>query len=96
MLLTEGADKHELHLCANNREVKSFSLSNYIPNLNKKLVNNAGACYYYVGYLAGDYLDEAVNTERSDFVFYDMTDHYSMIPRKQILLSLQSHLSVLI
>ena len=71
MLLTEGADKHELHLCANNREVKSFSLSNYIPNLNKKLVNNAGACYYYVGYLAGDYLDEAVNTERSDFVFYD-------------------------
>ncbi len=71
MLLTEGADKHELHLCANNREVKSFSLSNYISNLNKKLVNNEGIYYYYVGYLAGEYLDEAVNTERSDFVFSD-------------------------
>ena len=26
MLLAEGADKHELHLCANNREVKSVPL----------------------------------------------------------------------
>lgn len=70
MLLTEGADKHELHLCANNREVKSYALSNYIPDMKKKLVNGEDA-YYYVGYLAGDYLDEAVNTERSDFDFSD-------------------------
>lgn len=27
MLLSEGTDKHELHLCANNREVKSYALS---------------------------------------------------------------------
>lgn len=70
MLLTEGADKHELHLCANNREVKSYALSNYIPDMKKKLVNGEEA-YYYVGYLAGDYLDGAVNTERSDFDFSD-------------------------
>lgn len=70
MLLTEGADKHELHLCANNREVKSYAFSNYIPDMKKKLVNGEDA-YYYVGYLAGDYLDEAVNTERSDFDFSD-------------------------
>lgn len=70
MLLIEGADKHELHLCANNREVKSYALSNYIPDMKKKLVNGEDA-YYYVGYLAGDYLDEAVNTERSDFDFSD-------------------------
>ena len=70
MLLTEGADKHELHLCANNREVKSYALSNYIPDMKKKLVNGEDA-YYYVGYLAGNYLDEAVNTERSDFDFSD-------------------------
>lgn len=70
MLLSEGADKHELHLCANNREVKSYALSNYIPDMKKKLVNGDDA-YYYVGYLAGDYLDEAVNTERSDFDFSD-------------------------
>ena len=70
MLLSEGADKHELHLCANNREVKSYALSNYIPDMKKKLVSSDDA-YYYVGYLAGDYLDEAVNTERSDFDFSD-------------------------
>ena len=70
MLLIEGADKHELHLCANNREVKSYALSNYIPDMKKKLVYGEDA-YYYVGYLAGDYLDEAVNTERSDFDFSD-------------------------
>lgn len=70
MLLAEGADKHELHLCANNREVKSFVLSNYIPDMKKKLVSGEES-YYYVGYLAGDYLDEAVNTERSDFDFSD-------------------------
>lgn len=70
MLLAEGADKHELHLCANNREVKSYSLLNYIPDMKKKMINGEDS-YYYVGYLAGDYLDEAVNVERSDFDFCD-------------------------
>lgn len=70
MILAEGADKHELHLCANNREVKSYALSSYIPDMKKKLISGEGS-YYYVGYLAGDYLDETVNTERSDFNFSD-------------------------
>lgn len=70
MFLSEGADRHELHLCANNREVKSYALSNYIPDMKRKLINGDDA-YYYVGYLAGNYLDEAVNTERSDFDFSD-------------------------
>lgn len=70
MLLSEGADKHELHLCANNREVKSLQLSKYIPDMKKKLTNGENI-YYYVGYLTGDYLDKAVNTERSDFDFSD-------------------------
>lgn len=68
MFLSEGIDKHELHLCANSREVKSYNLSNYIPDLNKK-ITKAGQSCYYVGYLVGEYLDEAVNTERSDFEF---------------------------
>lgn len=68
--MAEGADKHELHLCANHREVKSYPLSTYIPDMKKKLVSGENA-YYYVGYLAGEYLDEAVNTERSDFDFTD-------------------------
>lgn len=68
MQLTDGADKHELHLCANNREVKSYALASYIPDMKKKLTSGDNT-YYYVGYLAGDYLDKAVNTERADFDF---------------------------
>ncbi len=71
MLLQEGADKHELHLCANNREVKSFDLSKKIPNLQKRLEAEEGSVYY-VGYLASDYLDQAINAERSEFVFSEL------------------------
>ena len=71
-LLAQGSDGHELHLCANNREVKSIELYNRIPNLEKgkKLVTDDSAVYY-VGYLAGDYLDECINTERSEFEYTD-------------------------
>lgn len=73
MLLSEGTDKHELHLCANNREVKTEELSGHITNLEKgkKLVSDRGNVFY-VGYLAGDYLDQAVNLERSEFTFDDL------------------------
>lgn len=70
MLLAEGADKHELHLCANKREVKSYALSALIPDMKKKFVSDEGS-FYYVGYLTGDCLDEAVNSDRSDFVFLE-------------------------
>ena len=53
MTVNEGADKHELHLCANNREVKSYDLSRFIPNLDKKIVTETQS-YYYVGYIAGE------------------------------------------
>lgn len=73
MLLTQGADGHELHLCANHREVKSIELYKKIPNLekSKKLPTEEGDVYY-VGYLAGDYLDESINIERSEFEFDDI------------------------
>lgn len=70
MTVAEGADKHELHLCANNREVKSYDLSKYIPNLDKKIATDDQS-YYYVGYMAGDYLDESVNSDRYEFNFTD-------------------------
>ena len=40
MTISEGADKHELHLCANNREVKSYDLAKFIPNLDKKITTD--------------------------------------------------------
>lgn len=73
MVLAQGADGHELHLCANNREVKSIELHKKIANLEKgkKLPTDDGYVYY-VGYLAGDYLDESINVERSEFEFDDL------------------------
>lgn len=68
MTVNEGADKHELHLCANNREVKSYELSKYIPNLDKKIITEIQS-YYYVGYIVGEYLDNSVSAERYEFNF---------------------------
>ena len=45
MLISEGADRHELHLCENNSEVKSFDLSKLIPNMQKKLITEDMAYY---------------------------------------------------
>ena len=73
MLLAQGADGHELHLCANNREVKSVDLYKKISNLEKgKKLPTEDGDVYYVGYLAGDYLDESINVERSEFEFEDI------------------------
>ena len=70
MMVNEGTDHHELHLCANNREVKSYELSRYIPNLSKK-ISNGESSFYYVGYMTGDFLDESVNSDRYEFSFKD-------------------------
>lgn len=70
MMVNEGADHHELHLCANNREVKSYDLSKFIPNLSKK-ISSDDASFYYVGYMTGDFLDESVNSDRYEFSFKD-------------------------
>lgn len=72
MMVHEGPDKHELHFCANNREVTSYDLSKYIPNLEKKIMNEGEGSFYYIGYLTGNYLDQSVNTERIRFEFSDV------------------------
>ncbi|MCD7762787.1 MAG: hypothetical protein LUI14_06235 [Lachnospiraceae bacterium] len=70
MAVSEGAEKHELHLCANSREVKTVDLSNNIPNLDKKIVSEDQS-FYYVGYMVGEYLDQSVNVDRYEFDFSD-------------------------
>ena len=82
MMVEEGADKHELHLCANNREVKSYDLSKEIPNLDRKIITD-DTSYYYVGYMAGEYLDTTVNAERYEFDFSD-TPLFSSISEKEL------------
>lgn len=73
--------KHELHLCANNREVKSESIKKLVPNLKSKIQPEFGDPYFYNGYLTGDILDASINTTRTEFnieenqasVFGDLT-----------------------
>ena len=92
MMVEEGADKHELHLCANNREVKSYDLSKEIPNLDKKIITD-DTSYYYVGYIAGEYLDTAVNAERYEFNFSD-TPLLESISEKELIDAAIKHILV--
>jgi hypothetical protein len=57
---------HRLHFCANNRAVTSEGLAGKIPNLVGTL-HEGSKSFLYAGYISGDYLDEAVNSERTDF-----------------------------
>lgn len=70
--MPEGVSKHELHLCANRREVISIDLSNHIKNLQKKIVSKDGdesKGFYYLGYIIGKYLDSHANSSRTTFDF---------------------------
>ena len=65
--MRDGAIKHELHLCANSREVKSINLSKDIPNLQGKIGEEQ--TFYYQGYVISKYLDDRVTLNRTSFEF---------------------------
>lgn len=71
--MNEGVNKHELHFCANNREVKSYELNKYIPDLQNRIITSNGNQFYYLGYLMGSYLDDRVNSTRMSFEFDEMS-----------------------
>ncbi len=58
---------HGIYYCANNRDVTFEPLRIRIPNLSKKIKEDDGTSYVYLGYVSGDYLDQCVNSERTDF-----------------------------
>lgn len=59
--------KHQIHLCADNREVKNFNLSNHISELYGKIDDERGSFLYQV-YVISEFLNRNVNPERTDFV----------------------------
>lgn len=63
------SSEHKLHYCAQNREVYSEKLSKYVPDLvdSRKLKDENGHLFTYLAYVLGKYLDERVNSERTDF-----------------------------
>jgi hypothetical protein len=60
--------QHRLIYAANSREVVPEKLDKYLPNLQKKLTDEGGA-FAYLGFVEGEYLNEHVNGERTNFSF---------------------------
>lgn len=83
--MSEGAAKHELHFCASKREVKSYDLSQYITDLQKRIVTDDGEAFYYLGYLTGDYLDRNVNLNRTAFDFEEEDTLFGSVSERQLI-----------
>jgi len=60
--------QHRLLYAANAREVVAEKLEKYLPNLQRRLSDEAGA-FAYLGFVEGEYLDQHVNNERTSFNF---------------------------
>jgi hypothetical protein len=63
--------EHHLSFCADSRVVKSERLFGKLPNLARRLHDENGKAFVYAAYVDGKYLDEAVNSERTDFAIPD-------------------------
>ena len=57
---------HRLYYCANDREVKYDVLTNYLPDLGKRIIEEGGSFVYFV-YTSSPFLDKHVNSERVSF-----------------------------
>ena len=66
--------KHKAHFCADDRVVKSINLEKRITDLNAKLIDEDGKPFRFGSYISGDYLDENVNNERTDFYIEKESD----------------------
>lgn len=56
-------------MCANLRSVENYDLRKDIPNLQSEIGNINGKKVWYCSYLCSDYLNEIVNSERTEFRF---------------------------
>lgn len=70
-LYTSHVQDHLMHYCAHNRVVRSDRLSGKIPNLSRRLQDDAGRDFTYAAYVEGAALDGSVNSERTDFDIVD-------------------------
>lgn len=58
---------HQIHYCANSREVKFELLNSFIPDLGRRIDDEAGIHFVYHSYITSKFLDDAVDNERIDF-----------------------------
>lgn len=60
--------QHRLLYAANSREVLADKLEKHLPNLQRRLTDDTGA-FAYLGFVEGEYLNQHVNSERTNFSF---------------------------
>ncbi len=61
--------QHSVSYCAHQREVRAQRASTLVPDLVAKLTDESGNPFVFLTYVSGEFLDENVNSERTDFVF---------------------------
>ncbi len=61
--------RHTIHYCAHEREVYSQPLSKLVPEMDRRLHDESGQQYWLSVYVAGSFLDGAVNPERTELFF---------------------------
>ena len=66
-LYSGAADHHGLVYGAHYREVITERLANFLPNLKNRLADAEQGSFAYLAFVQGGYLDDKVNTERTDF-----------------------------
>ncbi len=93
--MPEGANSHELHLCANEREVRSLRLDRFFPNLQKKIADETESGFFYSGYLTGSYLDGKVNNSRTGFDFADerQLEFENNVPERNLIEAAKGYIS---
>lgn len=62
-----GRTNHQIHYCANERDVKTEPLGNLILDLGKRIIQ-PDTEFAYHAYITGQYLDDNVDSERTGFV----------------------------
>jgi hypothetical protein len=59
--------QHRLYFCAHKRAVHQENLVGKVANLADTLLDDNLVPFVYAGYVSGNYLDDTVNTERTEF-----------------------------
>ena len=65
----DGRSRHDLHLCANGREVTTSKLRDLLPELPEKLIDEDQESYTLIILVTGVYLDDHANQERTRIAF---------------------------
>jgi hypothetical protein len=61
------ADHHKIVYAAHFREVITERIAKFLPNLKSRLAERDQSGFYYLAFVQGRYLNEKVNSERTDF-----------------------------